>query len=117
MDTLLDTVSIGIGLIIGLISGFILAILAKEVWIQRKISRLESINTDLEDEIESLRNRLNGRAGLDAKKDKAERLEKIMVEFAIAMKQPNANIAEVIKQTALANPDIALSLARKGLKI
>ena len=54
--------------------------------------------------------------GNKAKRDKAERQQAMMLEFAQAMKS-GANIEEVIKALGAKYPDIAMDLVKKGLKL
>lgn len=108
-----DALQIGIGLIFGAIVAFF----AKEAYLERKIKRLSEENEDMNEEIISLRNTLAGRAGLDARKEKSERMQQMMLEFAAAMKEPNADIKAIMPIMAQKYPDIAMDLVKKGLKM
>jgi len=70
--------------------------------------------------LEQRADELSGRlanAGLNsARRDKAEEMELAMAE-AITAVQSGKDIKEVLKETAMKHPNIALSLVKKGLKI
>lgn len=109
----IDALQIGIGALIGFICSF----LVKESFIERKIRRLEAENDDLDEQCKNLQNTLNGREGLNARKDKAERMQGMMLEFANAMQAPDAKPQEIIKLIATKYPDIAMDLVKKGMKM
>ena len=108
-----DTLSIGIGLVIG----FLCTFFARELYMERKIARLEAENIDLDVQVKSLQNTLNGRSGIGAKKEKAERMQSLMLEFVEAIKVPDAKPGDVIKALALKYPDVAIDLVKKGIKL
>lgn len=109
----IDALQLGAGLLIGAI----VAYFAKEAFLERKIRRLSEENADLNQEVLSLKNTLNGRAGLDAKKEKADRMSNMMLEFAAAMQVKDAKPVEVMKAMAAKYPDIAMELVKKGMKL
>lgn len=102
--------------LVALIVGILASYLIKEAYLERKISRLEDENEDMDDEIMSLRNTLKGREGVEVKADKAKRQQQAMLEFAMAMKEGKP-MAEVMQELAGKYPDIAMDLAKKGLKL
>jgi len=101
----------------GAITGFIASYFVKEAYLERKIKRLEEENEDLDAQVLSLKNAANNRIGIEARRDKAERMSGMMLEFATAMKEPNADIKAVMQTMATKYPDIAMELVKKGMKL
>ena len=108
-DTLLYALG---GLIVGISGSYLL----REAYIERKIKRLMEENEDLEAELLSCQNTMRSVEGNKAKRDKAERQQAMMLEFAQAM-QSGENIENVIKTLGAKYPDIAMELVKKGLKL
>jgi len=107
-----DIVSFVLGLVIGAIS----CVLLRDKWLETRCNRLANENKELETLLYSAKQRERGLQGIAAKQEKAERLQGIMLEVATAAKE-GKDIQEVLKETAMKNPDIAFELLRKGLKI
>jgi predicted SPOUT superfamily RNA methylase MTH1 len=103
------------GALIGLILGGIVAFLSKDGYYSKRVSRLEELIADQDEIIESYRNKEKSVKGHLVKQEKAERMQSAMLEFAVAMKEPNANITEILKSMAAKYPDIAMDLAKKGM--
>jgi len=107
-----DVISFGIGLFVGLIVLYFV----REAYLERKISRLERENKELDEEVYSYEQRDRNTKGLESKRDKAERMQSAMLEFAAAMKE-GVPLQDVLKALAAKYPDIAMDLVKKGMKV
>jgi hypothetical protein len=94
-----------VGVIVGLAVSYF-----RDNTLDRKINNLAG-------DMDSLVDSINGKQGVTARREKSERQQSAMLEFATLMQQPNAKIDEVLKAVGGKYPDVAMDLMKKGLKI
>lgn len=109
----LDAIFFTSGLIIGALASFFL----REKYLERKIARLESENSELGEHLYSYQQKERNAKGLMVQKEKAERQQSLMLEFAQLMQQPNPDVKQVLQSMASKYPDVAMDLVKKGLKL
>ena len=106
-----------VSMFIGFTIGFAVSFFVRDALQTRTINRLYAENSRMEAELYANKQREYGNAGNQAKREKAERMQGMIIEFAAAMKKPDAKIDEVVKGIATNYPDIAMDLVKKGMKI
>jgi predicted RNase H-like nuclease (RuvC/YqgF family) len=104
-------------LAVGLVAGTVASFFLRDRWLEMRIKRLESANNELEEALFSAQQRERGNLGIKAKQEKTERMQSAILEFATAMKEPNAKVEEVAKSLFSKYPDLGMDLLKKGFKI
>jgi hypothetical protein len=121
MDFNFDVIS----LVIGIVSGSLLSYFVKEMYLERKIRRLEMENSDLDEALYSYQQKERNTKGLQVKAD-MKQAEITMFSQIVEGLENMPQFKEVLDKTpqmkgvltmAKANPEMVLKLIKKNVKL
>jgi hypothetical protein len=101
---------------VGLVVGLTMAYFAADALQKQRLERAKEYISELEDVIDSYKKAEWGDRGRKKQAEQSERMDAAMMEIAVAIKAGKPPM-DAIKELIPKYPDIALRLAKKGMKL